>query len=329
MTSWRNTTVAWALAAALAIAAGAAQGRAAEGAFDRTLKLSGAADIDVSTGAGSITVRRGQAGTVRIHGEIRAHSNWGMSDDQAERRVKALEDNPPIEQTGNIIRIGHIEDPNLRRNISISYELEVPPETELKSQTGSGDQSIEGIHGPVRAHSGSGGLKISDIGDELRAETGSGDIEVDTIHGSAYLSTGSGSIRGQGIGGGITAQTGSGNLRLSQTAPGPVKVQTGSGTAQLTGIHGTLRAQTGSGGISADGSPTGDWILHAGSGDLTVRIPSSAGFDLNAHSGSGGISTTHPITMEGSLNRHELHGKVAGGGPRLELETGSGNIRIE
>jgi hypothetical protein len=301
----------------------------AQGSFDRTLKVTGAADIDVTTGSGSITVRRGEAGTVRVHGEIRAHSSWGITDDQAERRVKALESNPPIEQTGNIIRIGHIQDPDLRHNISISYELVVPQETELKSQTGSGNQSIEGIRGPVRAHSGSGGLRVSDIGDELRAETGSGNIEVDSVHGSAILNTGSGSIRGQGIGGAITAQTGSGNLQLSQTAPGPVKVTTGSGTAQLSGLRGSLYAQTGSGGITADGQPTGDWILHAGSGDLTVRIPSSAGFDLDAHSGSGGISTTHPITMQGSLNRHELHGKVNGGGPRLEMQTGSGNIRIE
>jgi hypothetical protein len=328
MSQTRKSLV-WVALVAGALFAVSVPARSAQGSFDRTLKVTGAADVDVSTGSGSISVRRGEAGTVRIHGEIRAHSNWGISDADAERRVKALEANPPIAQTGNIIRIGHIQDPDLQRNVSISYELVVPSETELKSQTGSGNQSIEGIRGPVRAHSGSGSLKVSDIGDELRAETGSGDIEVGTVHGSAYLNTGSGSIRGREIGGAITAQTGSGNLQLSQTAPGPVKVTTGSGTAELSGIRGSLRAQTGSGSITADGDPTGDWILHAGSGDLMVRIPANAGFDLNAHSGSGGISTTHPITMEGSLNRHELHGKVNGGGPRLEMETGSGNIRIE
>jgi DUF4097 and DUF4098 domain-containing protein YvlB len=328
MSQTRKNLIGLALVAGMLLAV-SVPARSAQGSFDRTLKVTGAVDVDVTTGSGSITVRRGEAGTVRIHGEIRAHSNWGISDGDAERRVKALESNPPIEQTGSIIRIGHIQDPSLRRNVSISYELVVPQETELKSQTGSGSQSIEGIRGPVRAHSGSGSLKVSDIGDELRAETGSGNIEVDSVHSSAVLNTGSGSIRAQEIGGAITAQTGSGNLRISQTAPGPVRVTTGSGSAELSGIRGSLRAQTGSGGITADGQPTGDWILHAGSGDLTVRIPSNAGFDLEAHTGSGGVSTTHPITMQGSLNRHELHGKVNGGGPRLELQTGSGSIRIE
>jgi Toastrack DUF4097 len=327
----KQKTLAWAIAAAFILAVAALPARAAEGSFDRTLKVTGAADITVTTGSGNIEVRSGPAGTVRIHGEIRANHGWNFSDDDVQRRIKAIESNPPIEQTGNIIRIGHIQDPALRRNISISYELVVPQATQLDSKTGSGNQTVEGIRGPARVGSGSGTLKVSDIGDEVRAQTGSGDIDVSSVHGSAYLHSGSGGIRAEDIGGSISAETGSGNLRLSQSAPGPVKVTTGSGSAELSNIRGSLRAETGSGGITAEGDPTGDWILHAGSGDLTVRVPASAGFDLNAHSGSGQISTdhSHPITLEGTMNRHELHGKVHGGGVRMDLETGSGNIHIE
>jgi len=46
----------------------------------------------------------------------------------AEAKIKRLEDNPPIQQSGNDIRIGHIDDPELRHNISISYEVTVPAE---------------------------------------------------------------------------------------------------------------------------------------------------------------------------------------------------------
>ena len=326
-----NRTSAWAAAMALALVCSALPARSAEGAFDRTLKVTGAADVTVTTGSGDISVRRGSAGTVTVHGEIRVRDNWGMGGANAEAKVKAIESNPPIEQTGNIIRIGHLQDPALRRNVSISYELVVPEDTQLTSQTGSGNQSVEGIRGPAKVTSGSGSLRISEIGDAVRAGTGSGNIEIDSVRGSAVLNSGSGSIRADDIGGGISAQTGSGNLRLSQSAPGAVKVITGSGRAQLSNIRGSLHAQTGSGGISAEGNPTGDWVLHAGSGDLTVRVPSSAGFDLSARSGSGQISTgdSHPITVQGTINRHEIHGKVHGGGVRMDLETGSGNIRIE
>jgi Toastrack DUF4097 len=329
--SFLKKTPAWAAALVLGLVFSALPARSSEGAFDRTLKVTGAADVTVTTGSGDISVRRGAAGTVSVHGEIRVRDNWGLSGGDSEAKVKALESHPPIEQTGNIIRIGHIEDPSLRRNVSISYEVVVPEDTQLTSQTGSGNQTVEGIRGPAKVTSGSGSLKISEIGDAVRAETGSGNIEIESVRGSAVLNSGSGSIRAEEIGGGISAQTGSGNLQISQSAPGAVKVITGSGRAQLSNIRGSLHAQTGSGSISAEGDPTGDWVLHAGSGDLTVRVPSSTGFDLIARSGSGQISTgdSHPITLEGTLNRHQIQGKVHGGGVRMDLETGSGNIRIE
>ena len=89
-----------------------------------------------------------------------------------ERRGQDQEDrgNPPIQQSGNQIRIGHIDDPELRHNISISYEVVVPAETDLRVQSGSGDQKVEGIRGPLEVSSGSGGLKISAIGDRVHAE---------------------------------------------------------------------------------------------------------------------------------------------------------------
>src|SRR5580700_4598702 len=70
-----------------------------EGHFDRTLTVSGAADLDVQTGSGSIKVRQGEPGKVEIHGTIRASSGWHMGD--VERRIQAIESNPPIEQSGN------------------------------------------------------------------------------------------------------------------------------------------------------------------------------------------------------------------------------------
>lgn len=325
----RNTLGLLVCTLALFLAGTALRADAAEGSFDRTLKVSGAVELDVTTGSGNITVRAGEAATVRVHGTIRARGGWNFTEEQAERKVRALEANPPIEQLGSIIRIGHIQDPDLRRNVSISFELVVPAESQLTSQTGSGNQTIQGIRGPLKVGSGSGSLKISDIGDEVRAETGSGDIEIDSVRGSVRLNAGSGSIRGEGIAGAIVAETGSGNLKLSQTAPGPVKVETGSGSAEIVGVRGSLHARAGSGDITAQGEPQGEWNLQTGSGGLTVRVPPDTGFDLYAHTGSGRISTDHPITVQGSPSRNELRGKVHGGGSQMELETGSGNIRIE
>ena len=317
------------LSAALAAGVAPARGLAAEGSFERTLKVTGPVELEVTTGSGHINVSARDTSAVRIHATIRSSSGWHLSNGDAESKVRYLESNPPIEQSGNFIRVGHISDHSLTRNITINYDVEVPRDTRLRSESGSGSLEIEGIRGPVRAATGSGNLKIEDISDELHAESGSGGVEIREVKGHVYASTGSGSIHAAGVGGGFVAKTGSGDIRLEQTSPGDGKVESGSGTVELRGLSGALRVQTGSGSITADGDPRGEWNLETGSGNVTVRLPAGAAFRLDAHTSSGRISTQHTITTQGTMRRGELHGQVGQGGFRMELGTGSGNIQID
>lgn len=299
---------------------------AAEGSFQKTLQVNGTANIDLSTGSGSVHVRAGNSGQVQITGHVKV-TNWFGGD--AQQRVQAIVNQPPIQQNGNDIRIGHVDDSELFHNVSISYELVVPAETKLRSHTGSGSQDIQGLNDELEVQTGSGGLKISDIGAAVRADAGSGDIALDQVRGSVRAKTGSGSIHATQISGGFEGNTGSGHIVLEQTAAGEVRAETGSGGMELRGVQGSLEATAGSGDIRAEGNPTGSWTLRTGSGGVHMKLASSAGFDLNARTSSGSISVSQPVTVQGTINRKELHGKVHGGGVPVDVETGSGNIEIE
>lgn len=133
------------IVAFIAVASGSAVEK--DGSFDRTLDVAGAVELEVVSGSGSITIRAGASDQVRVRGEIRSREDG---------KIRRLEENPPIEQKGNVIRIGFIEDRDLRRGVSISYEIDVPTETKLVSRTGSGSQSVGDIQGPVAAKTGSG-----------------------------------------------------------------------------------------------------------------------------------------------------------------------------
>jgi DUF4097 and DUF4098 domain-containing protein YvlB len=296
-----------------------------EGSFQRTLQVTGPVNLDLTTGSGSVNVRTGSSSEVQVTGHIKV-TNWFGSD--ADERVKRIEANPPVQQSGNDIRIGHVDDAQLRY-ISISYDLIVPAETQLHSHTGSGSQSVEGIQKRIEIESGSGNLKISDIGDTVRAETGSGEIAIDRVKGNVRTKAGSGSIRATDIGGAFEGHTGSGHISLKQTASGSVRADTGSGGMELRGVRGSLEAQAGSGAIVAEGNPTGSWTVHSGSGSIRLNLASDASFDLDAHTNSGNISVRQPVTVQGSMGRKELRGKVHGGGVPVEVETGSGNIEIQ
>ena len=306
----------------------AAPARAVEGHFVRTLQVSGALELDVQTGSGTIDVRTGDSSSVHVTGTIRANGGW-FDSASAEEKVHYLETNPPIEQHGNIIKIGHVEDPDLTRNISISYEIVAPVETRLRSSSGSGEENVSGLRGPVEVSSGSGNLKLTNIGDTVRASTGSGHISLEGVKGAVHASTGSGEILANGVAGGLHASTGSGSVTLRQTAPGDVEVNAGSGTLRLEGVHGAVRAQTASGNILVEGEGQDSWRLSTASGSVTVRLPAQQGFTLHAHTVSGSIHTARDMTVHGTFDKHELEGKVGDGGFALEVSTVSGNIRVE
>ncbi len=256
---------------------------AAEATFERNLTVSGKVELSVSTGSGHIHLTKGSGNQVHIYGHVK--SSWGSS----EERVQQIAKNPPIEQTGNIIRIGgHHEN---YHNISIDYDIQAPADTFLDAGSGSGDITDDGV------------------GDNSKLSTGSGTIHAVGLHGS------------------FKVDTGSGNIYAEQNGEGDVKAKTGSGSIELKGIRGGLRAGTGSGDIKISGSPTTDWRMDTGSGSVEVWS-GSAGFVLDASTGSGSIHTDHEMTVQGSFDRHHILGKVNGGGPTMRIQTGSGDVRI-
>ncbi|MFI5086948.1 MAG: DUF4097 family beta strand repeat-containing protein [Terriglobales bacterium] len=321
---------------------------AEEATFDRTLNVSGPVDLEVTTGSGSITVRSGAAGTIRVHGTVRAGFCFGIClGDDPEAAMKAIVANPPIEQNGNTVRIGHLGETQRHNNISISYELVVPAETKLLSKTGSGHQEISGVAGPAEVTSGSGSLRLEDIAGQVRANTGSGGITVNKLRGSVRAHTGSGSIRGEGVGSETSVESRQGkevplaagsrihtgisyaDSSTAGSSGAEIDFQTGSGSIRVDDVRGAVRAHTGSGSIEVQGQPTGDWNMSTGSGGIVVRLPAQAAFYLSAHTSSGSIHTDRQVTVQGMIGKRDLRGTVNGGGFHLDLHTGSGNIRIE
>ncbi|MGP8173377.1 MAG: DUF4097 family beta strand repeat-containing protein [Terracidiphilus sp.] len=269
------------VAAALALAAVPALG--SEATFERNLTVNGRVELSVSTGSGNIHLTPGSGNQVHIFGRVK--SGWGGS----EERVREIAANPPIEQTGNIIRIGGRHE-NLH-NISIDYEIEAPADAYLDAGSGSGNVTDDGI----------------------------GE--------NAKLNTGSGNIHATGLHGGFTVGTGSGNIYAEQTGQGDVKAETGSGNIELRNLHGGLHAETGSGNIKVGGTPANSWRLETGSGSVDFWA-GDAPLTLDAETGSGSIHTDREMLTQGSSDHHHITGKLNGGGPTVRIETGSGDIRV-
>lgn len=300
----------------------------AEGHFQRTLQVTGSVDLSIQTGSSSVAVHTGVKSTVEVRGVIQVWDGL-FPTAEARERVAKLESNPPVEQRGNIIKIGDSQEPHVQQNVSISYELVVPANTRLRIRSGSGSQTIDGIAGPVEAVSGSGRIRAANIAGAVQANAGSGSILLEEVKGGVRASTGTGSIRAIGIGGNIRASTGSGNVTLEQTGVVDVGVSTASGNVVLRNVRGPMHAKNAGGSITAEGGGQFPWHLETVSGRISVRVPPHLGFDLRAHTVSGSISTTRSLTLQGPVSGREIAGKARSGGFLLDLSTVSGDIRID
>ena len=303
-----------------------------EGTFERTLTVSGQAQVEISTGSGSIEVRTGSANRVEVVGRVSAGDDWGWrrsSRLSADERVKRIQAAPPIEQSGSVVRIGEIKDEELRDGVSISFTVTLPADSTLRARSGSGSQRIDGVQAGVNASTGSGSVVLRSIAGTVSVSTGSGSITADGLKGSLQASTGSGSIRASGVAGAMTAKTSSGGIELEQVGSGDVDVSSSSGTIRLRGVNGALHASTTSGSLIVGGEMRGDWRLGSSSGSVRVDVPDSAGFELDASSSSGSIDLGMPVNVVGRIDRHSLRGTVKTGGPRLYVRTSSGGIHID
>lgn len=280
-----------------------------QGRFERTLQVSGAADLEVLTRSGNITVRSGSAGSISIIGHIHVGDRWftgGRKEDVAE-----IEKNPPIQQSGNHVRIDYVN----RQNISIDYEITAPPDTKVHTKSGSGDQTIEGMQAGVDAETGSGDVRLNDLAGDIR------------IH------TGSGNVKARGASGPLEARAGSGDITIEEKSKGDVRLETGSGNIEARGVDGGLRATTGSGNVRVDGTPANSWSVKTGSGNAELRLPQQASFDLDVSTSSGSVVVNHPVTttVQGRVEdaRKSIRGKVRGGGPEVAVHTGSGDVHVD
>lgn len=240
-----NLAAAFGCAALLCVAVASAH--ATDATFERTLAVSGKVDLTVNTGAGTIHLTHGPAGSIHVFGRIRP--SWGAD----ENRVRELAAHPPIQQTGNIVHVG-LQHENLR-NIAIDYEIQAPENVQLDAATGSGEIVDDGVGQNAKLSTGSGNIHATAIKGSFSVETGSGSIFADENgSGDVKAETGSGSIELHHIKGALKAETGSGSIKADGTPITAWKLQTGSGSVEIWTNNAafTLDAETGSGSVHSD-----------------------------------------------------------------------------
>lgn len=262
-----------------------------DGSFDRSLNVSGPVTLEVRTDSGGIRIVQGRAGVVSVHAILKEqHGNWLRGTD-VEAHIRELLRNPPVEQSGNEIRLGFVHDHELLKGVSMRFEIEAPSDTSVNAKADSGGISVSGMRGPVDVHTDSGGIEVRNAASDVHAAADSGGIHISNVNGSVTARVDSGGIEAFDVAGSIDAKADSGSIHLSQTKAAPIRA-------------------------------------HVDSGGVTIKLAPGAGYTASLATESGSLSVPE-ITLTGSVSKHHIAGQIRGGGPLIDVHADSGSISLE
>jgi Putative adhesin len=298
-------------------------GPSANGSFDRTFTVSGPIRLEVTNTAGNVDITGSADGKVHIHADVRAS---GMGFDKPQKRLSDTLANPPVEQRGDTIRIG--KDGSHMRNLAITYNIQVPHDTEVSANVVSGAQTIRGIRGPVKVQAVSGVITVEKIDRDIQLNSTSGSVSATDIGDDVKISSVSGNVNVSNVKGDVIANAVAGVIRVSKPG-GRVDADAGSGEVEIQGAMNNVKAHAASGLVSVQGNPDADsyWELKTISGGVQLNVPATSNFHLSAEAVSGEIRADIPIVIE-EQGKRSLRAHMGSGGGRVEVHTVSGDIRV-
>ncbi|MDZ7640053.1 MAG: DUF4097 family beta strand repeat-containing protein [Bryobacterales bacterium] len=106
----------------------------------------------------------------------------------------------------------------------------------------------------------------------------------------------------------------------AKTVNGGVNVET-TGHAQASTVNGGVYAKVG----KLDQNTKFSTV----NGRILVAVGSALNADVSMSTVNGSLETAFPITVQGKMGKRNLQGRIGTGGPKLELSTVNGGIRIE
>lgn len=258
--------------------------------------------LNASTFGGSITVKSHDKNEIVIDIYVRKGSNYLSEGEEAPVEITLTETPGGVEISAEALQSRFL------RNTSVSYDILVPGETE------------------VRANTSGGSVEAFDITHNVSLITSGGSVTAERISGNVLLRTSGGSISAGEIIGDITARTSGGGIRISDTS-GKLLARTSGGSVRLDNVSGSIEARTSGGSINASIPFLEEQLkLHTSGGSITVALPRDQGLDILA---SGTNVRNQLDDLTGEIASRKVDGSIKDGGIPVELRTSGGSVHMK
>jgi len=321
--------------------------------YERTVQqqtyLASGSTLVAETSFGSVTITGADVTDCNVVAKIcgRAPTEQGAQELAEQVKIK-------LEVVDDTLTVKAEKPPEERkRSISVSYNITVPRQTNIKcsssygeidltdingsvdGRTSSGSISAENIEGPVILNTSYGSVKCRDIsGDNVTIKSSSGSITAENIKGSAQLDTSYGSITCENMSDGdLKLQTSSGKIRITNASFGDCDAHTSYGSILSNELKGdSIKLHSGSGGVKVTEAVSDTADVSTSYGRITCRQITTN--DLTVKSGSGDldIACSDSTPAEIAANLVTSYGSIDFVAPpdfsgKIDLSTSYGSIR--
>jgi hypothetical protein len=283
--------------------------------------------------AGSVTITGSGGNDVRIDAIKRV---WDRTDGAARAALQDVAIEVTERQGGVDVRADVMRPRRL--DAEVDFTIAVPAGATVSVRTGSGDVTITGIRGELRAEAVGGSIKATSVGQVRSLRTLSGAVSLENADSSDLtVST---------LGGPVTIRQLKARSADLRTVAGDIVIEE-SDTERLI-------AQSLSGRIELTGrlARTGRYSLQSQSGNVRLTPTGSNDFELEAATASGSVRSDYELTLEerqmtrpgrrgvgvgrgagigrsgGRVSARVLRGVSGDGGPLVTVRSFSGSITI-
>jgi DUF4097 and DUF4098 domain-containing protein YvlB len=279
---------------------------------ERTFNIGPKGTLDISNLSGNIVIVGASGEAIRVKADR-------QSEDEGPKNI-AID----ATQTPGRVEIrtlfGHH-----KNKAEVDYTVEVPFDTNVLARSLSGNITVQKVRGELQLETTNGNIETMGTPRLVRLKSFSGSVMV-TDAGAADV---------------LSASTVSGDLMIKSLKARAVDLVTVSGDlsllntwcerAQLRTVNGDVEF---SGGIARGGR----YEFNSHSGDISLHLTGTQGFELSATTFSGEVNTDLPLKMvtrpdpdlpEGVPHSQDVKGTFADGGSLILVKTFSGDVSVD
>jgi DUF4097 and DUF4098 domain-containing protein YvlB len=284
----------------------------------RTFKVGPKGSLDISNFSGTIVITGVSGDEIRVKAVKQV---WGGKNSQGQLEGIVID----ASETPGRIEVRTMFGRHKQNKAEVDYTVDVPFDTTITARSMSGDVKVTKVRGEVQLDSTSGNIEAMGTPRLVRLKTFSGDIVV-TEGGAADV---------------LSASTISGNLMIKSLKARTLDLVTVSGDLTLLGTsceRAQLRTVNGSVEFSGRIVKGGRYEFNSHSGDVSLRLAGSQGFELSATTFSGDVHSDIPLVMatrpderdlpEGVPHSQDIRGTFGDGGALLLVKTFSGDVNV-